>query len=250
MYTQELADTSSDRFKNRSRDYKERLNLLFRRSPIRYGYTGTEILALDGNEGKDLVVHFNIHIDPAYVDIRANDLKEIVFKDISSENSVYFKNLTIDAKSLDVKENTIPTTTIFSTVVTKSEAVTHKPKPPRQCVPLEVKYCGNMNYNYTSYPNILGHENFEELEEDFIAFRELVDAECHRMAYEFVCQVLQSPCKKGDGQDEMILPCRSFCRDFMSGCGSRLQPRFKELMDCSKFPEFGEDGHCLTKPRE
>lgn len=47
-YTSELADPSTEIFKIRSREYKERLNLLFRRSPVRHGFAGTEILALDG----------------------------------------------------------------------------------------------------------------------------------------------------------------------------------------------------------
>lgn len=136
---------------------------------------------------------------------------------------------------------------MLSTVVSKSEAITQTPRPPRRCVPLDVKYCGNVNYNYTSYPNILGHENIKDVDEDFISFRELVDAECYRLAYEFVCQVLQSDCQEGAEEDEMIWPCRSFCRDFMAGCGGRLLPKFKELMDCSRFPEFGEST-CVTKP--
>lgn len=248
-YSEELADPSSETYRKRSRDYRERLNLLFRRSWVRYGFAGTEVLALDGNEGKDLVVHFNIRIDPSYVDVRSTDLKQILFGDLTASEPIYFKNLTIDANSLEVKVDAIPATTLPTTAQTKSEAVTYKPKPLRKCTGIQVKYCGNMNYNWTSYPNVLGHENFEQLQEDFISFRELVDAECHRLAYEFVCQVLQPPCKKGDGfEDEMVLPCRSFCRDFMTGCGGRLLPKLKELMDCSRFPEFGEGGSCTTKP--
>lgn len=48
IFLPELADPSNSKFKNRSRDYRERLNLLFRRSGIRNGFVGTEVLALDG----------------------------------------------------------------------------------------------------------------------------------------------------------------------------------------------------------
>lgn len=48
IYSMEMADPSTERFKIRARDYRERLNLLFRRSYIRHGFSGTEILALDG----------------------------------------------------------------------------------------------------------------------------------------------------------------------------------------------------------
>lgn len=48
IFLPELADPSNNKFKIRSRDYRERLNLLFRRSGIRNGFVGTEVLALDG----------------------------------------------------------------------------------------------------------------------------------------------------------------------------------------------------------
>lgn len=48
IYSMEMADPSTERFKVRAQDYRERLNLLFRRSYIRHGFTGAEVLALDG----------------------------------------------------------------------------------------------------------------------------------------------------------------------------------------------------------
>lgn len=161
---------------------------------------------------------------------------------------MYFGNLTIEAESLEVKANMIPITTSLPTVVTKSEAVTQIPAPPRKCSPLDITYCNKLSYNITTYPNLLGHKSNTDVVEDFIAFRELVDAECYRLAYEFVCQVLQPSCKNNEYEGEMILPCRSFCRDFMAGCGSRLLPKFKHLLDCSLFPEFGVSGSCTPKP--
>jgi hypothetical protein len=47
-FSPELTDTNNTKFKNRSRNYSERLNLLFRRSPVSHGFMGTEVLALDG----------------------------------------------------------------------------------------------------------------------------------------------------------------------------------------------------------
>lgn len=200
-------------------------------------------------EGKDLVVHFNIHIDPTYVEIEAKDLEDILAGEIS-DKSLFFRNLTIDSSTLEVKEShVIPLPTSSSTtsrIIT--QAITQTPPPPRRCAPLEISYCSNLKYNVTTYPNMLGHRNAKEVQEDVISFRELVDAECYRLAYEFVCQVLQPSCKKGAVEDEIVLPCRSFCRDFMAGCGSRLLAKFKGLLDCSRFPEFGENSSCKTKP--
>lgn len=75
-----------------------------------------------------------------------------------------------------------------------------------------------------------------------------VDAECYRYAYDFICQVLQPSCRKGDREDAMVLPCRSFCRDFLTGCGSRLSGHIKEALDCNTFPEYRGDESCLVKP--
>lgn len=193
-------------------------------------------------------MHFNVHIDPTYIDVRASDLQKIIYEDITLSRPIYFGNLTIDAESLEVKENLIPITSTTIAVSTKSEAVTQTPTPPRKCSAMNIPYCNKLTYNITTYPNILGHANAEDVKEDFIAFRELVDAECYRMAYEFVCQVLQPACKVGDYEDEMILPCRSFCRDFIAGCGSRLLSKYKNFLDCSLFPEFGMGVTCLPKP--
>ncbi|KAK4875624.1 hypothetical protein RN001_012046 [Aquatica leii] len=248
VFSPELADPSTESFKVRSRDYRERLNLLFRRSPITHGFAGTEVLALDGTEGKDLVIYFNIHVDPSYVSVVAKDLEKILFDEIKAE-SAYFRNLTIDSSTLEVKESHVFSLPIASSTTVKmiSQVVTQKPLPPRVCSQIEISYCSALKYNTTTYPNVLGHKNKAEVEEDMISFRELVDAECYRNAYDFVCQVLQPSCKKSTPEDEMILPCRSFCRDFMMGCGSRLLPKFKDLLSCSKFPEFGDMPTCKAK---
>lgn len=82
-------------------------------------------------------------------------------------------------------------------------------------------------------------------------YRELVDAECYRLAYEFVCQLLQPSCTihlPGEAEDKMILPCRSFCREFHAGCGNRIPTRFKDALDCMHFPEFTGPGSCNSKP--
>lgn len=196
-----------------------------------------------------MVVHFNIHIDPSYVDVNAKDLENLILKEVNLAESLLFRNITIDAQSLEIIPNDLITQPITSTSTTSiTKAVTQTPRPPRTCSTLNVKYCQKLGYNITTYPNFLGHNNVKDVEDDVISFRELVDAECYRHAYEFVCEILQPSCKKGVEEDAMILPCRSFCRDFIVGCGSRLLSKFKDVLDCSRFPEFGEAGSCLTKP--
>ncbi|XP_066247689.1 atrial natriuretic peptide-converting enzyme [Euwallacea similis] len=249
-FSTDLADPSTNKFKSTSRDYEERLNLLFRRSAVKHGYRGIDVLALDGTEDKDLIVHFDIKIDPTYAGINANDLEAILVNEISVEESLFFSNLTIDASSLEVKQGgSLPqmVTTTLPTTLMSEAVVTSPPHTPRKCAPLTLKYCNNLGYNITTYPNILGHRNIKDVKEDVISFRELVDAECYRHAYEFVCQLLQPGCQKGDSEDEIILPCRSICREFFAGCGGRLTEKVKSLIDCSKFPEFSSGRKCFDK---
>ncbi|XP_972040.2 atrial natriuretic peptide-converting enzyme [Tribolium castaneum] len=245
FFTPDLTDTNTTKFKNRSRSYTERLNLLFRRSPVGHGFMGTEVLALDGTEGKDLIVHFNVHIDPTYTIVQARDVEKILAKEITLDESLFFQNLTIDASSLEVKSvDLLLDSTTTSSPSTEPQRVTQTPAPPRKCFPLQLKYCTKLPYNVTTYPNLMGHRNVIEVKDNVITFRELVDAECYRHAYDFICQILQPSCVSGEGQDEMILPCRSFCREFMAGCGARLSEKMKESLDCSQFPEYS----CAAKP--
>lgn len=48
VWTSDLADQNSMRFQHKIRDYRERINLIIRRSDLRDSYEGCEVLALDG----------------------------------------------------------------------------------------------------------------------------------------------------------------------------------------------------------
>ncbi|XP_071050421.1 atrial natriuretic peptide-converting enzyme isoform X2 [Onthophagus taurus] len=248
-YVIDMADPSTDVFKVRARDYRERLNLLFRRSYIKHGFSGTEILALDGNEGNDLTVHFSVRIDPTFVDVDSDDLKDLLKKEITFEESLYFRNITVDANSIEVMESDAPihSSTTPKPTTPKTTTTTKAPEP-RKCTKMELTYCSKQPYNITTYPNIFDHKNLSMVQENMILFRELVDAECYMNAYDFVCNVLQPPCKKGVKEDDMVLPCKSYCRDFMNGCGSRLSPKIKLIIDCNRFPEFEGTGSCIPRP--
>ncbi|XP_066997749.2 atrial natriuretic peptide-converting enzyme [Anabrus simplex] len=253
-FSPELADPATVQFQHRARDYRERVNLIYRRSDLRPAFIGTEVLAFDGMDGQDLVVHFNLHFDPRQQEVTIPDLVAILASHIESETSPYFANLTIDPKSLDIKESSAALTTTLPAPSTSAVTVspsTTTPPPPRRCGPLQLEYCSNLPHNVTSYPNALGHNSIQAVKDDVIAFRELVDAECYRLAYEFVCQLLQPACllrSPGEAEDKMVLPCRDFCREFQGGCGSRLPPRFKSILDCGNFPEYHGPGSCNSKP--
>lgn len=248
-YEPNLADPSTEDFRVRARNYRERLNLIFRRSSLRPAFLKTDILALDGNEGEDLIVHFNAHFDARRMEITTSDIEEIFSKEINLENSIYLTNLTIPLESLVIRESILDMTTNSPTGTSTSMSTTTK-RPPRQCAPIQLDYCSKMPYNMTSYPNIIGHRNYFEVLEDVISFREIVDAECYRLAYEFVCLALQPPCQKAvtEAEDLLVTPCRNYCHDFLKNCGNRIPSRFQNALDCSKFEEMSASGSCVPKP--
>lgn len=47
-FTAELAEPATEVFRRRAREYRERVNLVFRRSVFRTAFLGTEVLAFDG----------------------------------------------------------------------------------------------------------------------------------------------------------------------------------------------------------
>merc|ERR1711923_509179 len=54
----------------------------------------------------------------------------------------------------------------------------------RQCVPIESGYCSNLPYNITTYPNMLGHQNIQQVDMVIDMIKEIVDSNCHPLAYE------------------------------------------------------------------
>ncbi|EDX17403.1 GD16890 [Drosophila simulans] len=259
-WSMELANQNSMRFQHKARDYRERINLTLRRSDLREAYEGSEILALDGSEdNNNIVVHFNMIFDPYAGLVSSGDLLALFHEEMTQppQQRRHFANMTVDVASLSIKETTglIEEPVMSSSPLgghdeTTEPVVTTTPAPPRRCSPLELSYCRQVGYNITTYPNLLGHASYEQLAEDVIVFRELVDGECHREAYDFVCRLLQPPCDT-HGSDMQPTPgqiCREYCESFMAGCGGRLPQRFRQFFDCERFPESTGTQSCHQKP--
>lgn len=196
-------------------------------------------------EDKYLVIHFTIIVDPVYIkNVDEELLENILTEDIRQEKSIIFKDLKIEEKSVNIRlNNDISHSTSLSTA-TFVEFTTELPKQSEKCVPIDLPYCTKMNYKTISYPNIFDHKNLKEVKENLIPFRELIDAECYKHTYQFVCYIIQPFCLKTNVN---LLPCRSFCEDFMTGCGSRLPLDLKQKLDCRNFSEYKGD-NCLLEP--
>lgn len=194
-----LTDQNSLEFLDKAREYRERINLLISRSDFRLYYDGCEILALDGRvfdnnlNTKDLIVHFLLNFDPKS-DVGVEELRKLFVAEFqstaaSSNGARFFKNLKMDLNDFQLKEiNFGKFDDIFVTSSTNIDSYgnLHNPHanleseevkifPPRTCEPIKLKFCRNIGYNSTTYPNLLGHQNREEIEKDLITFREIVD---------------------------------------------------------------------------
>ncbi|KAL1451793.1 hypothetical protein WDU94_006139 [Cyamophila willieti] len=238
IFTSDLSDPSTARYQTLAKDYRDVINILFKKSQLKSAYMGTDILAFDGSEGFPLVVHFNLKFHPRRHFLDVSDLEEVLKS-----------NRTIDPTSIRIQEGEM-LTALMQVSSTTTTTTTEIPKALTTCDSVQLSFCkGALSYNLTAYPNIFGHQNIKEVENDMIAFRELVDAECFQHTYEFVCQVLQPSCSKSSPEDQVYLPCRQFCNDFWVGCGNRLPARFKEALNCFRFPQHSHVGSmCSPKP--
>lgn len=121
--------------------------------------------------------------------------------------------------------------------------------PSWKCDTMSLPYCRSLGYNRTTYPNYLGHTNIEEVKEDLISFRDLVDAECYRQAHDFLCRLMQPPCVERSPLEPYPAPiCRQYCQEFWAGCGDRISQRLKKQLDCEKFPESKGAQSCHNSP--
>ncbi|XP_062141765.1 uncharacterized protein LOC133849595 isoform X2 [Drosophila sulfurigaster albostrigata] len=256
-WSMELANQNSLRFQHKARDYRERINLTLRRSDLREAYEGSEILALDGEDNNNIVVHFNMIFDPYAGLVSSGELLALFHEELSDAQRRHFANMTVDVASVSIKETTglieepIMSSSPLGGNDETTEPASTTPRPvPRRCEPLQLNYCRNVGYNVTTYPNLLGHANYDQVADDVIVFRELVDGECFREAYDFVCRLLQPPCET-HGISVAPTPgaiCREYCEAFMAGCGGRLPARFRHHFDCERFPESTGTQSCQQKP--
>lgn len=67
---------------------------------------------------------------------------------------------------------------------------------PGICLPIIIKFCQNqlVPYNYTIYPNYIGHFSQIEAEEDLEPYEAIVDVQCYELASLFLCTLFVPKC--------------------------------------------------------
>ncbi|XP_015268246.1 PREDICTED: atrial natriuretic peptide-converting enzyme [Gekko japonicus] len=119
-----------------------------------------------------------------------------------------------------------------------------------QCEPITLELCMNLPYNYTNFPNYLGHRTQKEasISWESSLFPALVQTNCYKYLMFFACTILVPKCNPQTNQ--RIPPCRALCEQSKERCESVLGIvglQWPEDTDCTQFPEENSGNQtCLT----
>ncbi|XP_062431504.1 atrial natriuretic peptide-converting enzyme isoform X4 [Rhea pennata] len=119
-----------------------------------------------------------------------------------------------------------------------------------QCEPITLELCMNLPYNYTNYPNYLGHRTQKEasISWESSLFPALVQTNCYKYLMFFACTILVPKCDPYTNQ--RIPPCRTLCEQSKERCESVLGIvglQWPEDTDCTQFPDENSNNQtCLT----
>nr|XP_021510329.1 atrial natriuretic peptide-converting enzyme [Meriones unguiculatus] len=122
-----------------------------------------------------------------------------------------------------------------------------------QCEPITLELCMNLPYNYTHYPNYLGHRTQKEasISWESSLFPALVQTNCYKYLMFFACTILVPKCDVNTGQ--RIPPCRLLCEHSKERCESVLGIvglQWPEDTECNQFPEENSDNQTCLLPNE
>ncbi|XP_024083627.1 atrial natriuretic peptide-converting enzyme isoform X2 [Cimex lectularius] len=118
---------------------------------------------------------------------------------------------------------------------------------PGLCVPVIVKFClqHGIPYNFTMFPNYIGHFNQREASPELEVYEAVVDVKCYELAPLFLCSVFIPKCGP-DGR--LVRPCKSLCFETKRRCGFFLEVfglTLPDYLDCELFPESEDPDTCI-----
>ncbi|XP_078668150.1 uncharacterized protein LOC144909796 isoform X1 [Branchiostoma floridae x Branchiostoma belcheri] len=127
-----------------------------------------------------------------------------------------------------------------------------KERKTRTREPIYIPACRDLQYNLTTYPNILGHRSQEEARVQLYKFAPLLNVRCSPELKYFLCNVYTPPYDTENGAREVIPPCRPLCETSRADC-ARLMNKFgfpwPEQLQCSRFPLPGGSERCINRDR-
>ncbi|CAG0897707.1 unnamed protein product [Cyprideis torosa] len=113
-----------------------------------------------------------------------------------------------------------------------------------ECEHVEIPFCRNAPYQFTIYPNLVGHQNQKDAAVALEPFFPIARARCSSDFQLFLCTVHAPVCASGT----LIPPCRDLCESAREGCEGFMNEfgiTWPENLNCSHFPaRLQED--CVT----
>ncbi|VVC95266.1 unnamed protein product [Leptidea sinapis] len=87
---------------------------------------------------------------------------------------------------------------------------------PGVCLPVIVNFCHQhrISYNFTVFPNYIGHFGQRDAQQDLEIYDAVVDVRCYELTALFLCSLFVPKCGP---LGHMVRPCRSLCQE----CGKR-----------------------------
>nr|XP_018913132.1 PREDICTED: atrial natriuretic peptide-converting enzyme isoform X1 [Bemisia tabaci] len=118
---------------------------------------------------------------------------------------------------------------------------------PGICLPLIVRFCQihKVPYNYTVFPNYIGHFNQKFAETELEMYDAIVDVRCYELAAFFLCTLFAPKCGSGGN---LVRPCRNLCDETIRRCGFFLEVfglTLPDYLDCKMFPESTNPETCI-----
>lgn len=117
------------------------------------------------------------------------------------------------------------------------------------CQWVKVPMCSGVGYNYTTMPNIMGHQTQGDATEALKSMNNYLDSQCSPFLRLFVCSVFVPFCS--EHLPGAIRPCRTLCEDVKNDCSPVLQEigySWPEQLNCTNFPEAPE--LCMQPPKD
>uniref|UniRef100_A0A1I8PRA4 Uncharacterized protein n=1 Tax=Stomoxys calcitrans TaxID=35570 RepID=A0A1I8PRA4_STOCA len=118
---------------------------------------------------------------------------------------------------------------------------------PGTCLPIIVKFCQGpqIPYNFTVFPNYIGHFGQLETQVDMDAYEALVDVRCYELVSLFLCTLFVPKCGTSGAT---VPPCKSLCTETMRRCGFFFDVfglSLPEYLNCKLFKDFESPEECV-----
>lgn len=126
---------------------------------------------------------------------------------------IFYNNQTdsnISAYPTFTEVQILNTTTVNTTTITIIPDKHSMNPAPGICLPVIVSFCqhNRVPYNFTVFPNYIGHFGQRDAQIDLEVYDAVVDVRCYELAALFLCSVFVPKC----GHSGVVVrPCRSLC---------------------------------------